>query len=51
MAYFTDARINLKPREPFATRLVREVQGEFPRLLGLKILTLAPGATGPRTSG
>lgn len=42
ISYFTDTKITYTPREPFAQLMVRDVMKEYPRLLGLKILTIPP---------
>jgi hypothetical protein len=48
ISYFTDTRVTYKPREPFAQTMVREVMKEYPHLLGVKVLVLAPKETEAR---
>jgi len=47
VSYFTDLRINYKPREILAQSLVRDALKKYPRLLGLQIF--APGLTNDPT--
>ena len=44
VSYFADTRIVYKPHEPAAQAIVRDTLKKYPRLLGLEIYVLAPGA-------
>jgi hypothetical protein len=48
VAYFADTRITYKPREKFASVLVRETMAANPRLLGLKLFTQSDQGLTPR---
>lgn len=48
VAHFADARMTYKPREKFASVLVRETMAAHPRLLGLKIFITPGGEQLPR---
>lgn len=37
VSYFSDAKINYTPREPFAQKVIRDVMTMYPRLVSLKI--------------
>ena len=51
VVYFTEARIDFTPREPFAQTLVRDTVKANPRLLGLKIFGLTTNQTGTAVIG
>jgi hypothetical protein len=46
VAYFTEARVDYKPRVAFAQNLVRETLQQNPRLLGLKVFGVPKGRNG-----
>jgi hypothetical protein len=48
IVYFTDAKVEFTPREPFAQTLVRETMRQNPRLLGLKIFGVNGKDPSPR---
>jgi hypothetical protein len=48
VAHFADARMTYKPREKFASVLIRETMAAHPRLLGVKIFALPDGEKTPR---
>lgn len=48
VVYFTDARVEFTPREPFAQTLIRETMRQNPRLLGLKVFGVNGKDPSPR---
>jgi hypothetical protein len=48
VAHFADAKMTYKPREKFATVLIRDAMAANPRLLGLKIFARRENETIPR---
>lgn len=43
VSYFTDARLEYKPMEPFAKKLLRDMLEKYPRVLGMRIYATPPG--------
>lgn len=43
ISHFVDAKITYKPREGLATKLVRDIQSKYPRIVGIRIFTLPSG--------
>lgn len=44
VSYFTDARMEYKPLEPLARKLLRQMKDKYPRVLGMRIYAKKPGA-------
>lgn len=45
VSYFADAHITYTPRETFASVLLRQMEERFPRVLGMRLYAVPPGAT------